>query len=302
MKLYEGSEKKCEVIVDSRYQNLRNLPRNFWQRMIECCGATILSTVHNSVCDAYLLSESSLFVWDDRFLLITCGRTQLIEAVLFFFEEKGTENILQLRFYRKNEYFSELQYSDFDQDVQRLNKRLEGKTTIVGDLAGHFTKIFYFARESLSIKPEQTSELFMYDISEQASTFLLRPDHSKEDLQDFFRISEIIPQFEIDDFTFQPCGYSLNAIHKHQYLTIHVTPQPEHSYVSLETNIPLQQILEHAIARVKPSCFDVIIHQLNEEARLALKQSDLYQEVNQQTQTLDCGYTVHFYHRRAVDN
>ena len=42
-----------------------------------------------------------------------------------------------------------------------------------------------------------------------------------------------------DHFHFEPCGFSLNALQpemKELYATIHVTPEPEFSYVSFETN------------------------------------------------------------------
>merc|ERR1712029_570182 len=66
-------------------------------------------------------------------------------------------------------------------------------------------------------------------------------------------IDQIIPDMKIDDHLFEPCGYSMNAILsgvqevKHtsgEYLTIHVTPEPEFSYVSFETNIPKSSYIE----------------------------------------------------------
>jgi S-adenosylmethionine decarboxylase len=57
---------------------------------------------------------------------------------------------------------------------------------------------------------------------------------------------------EIDDYLFSPCGYSMNGILKNdaldfglgQYMTIHITPEPEFSYVSFESNVPLTSYLE----------------------------------------------------------
>ena len=40
--------------------DLRSLGDEFWSQLVQACSATILSTIHNDVCDAYLLSESSL--------------------------------------------------------------------------------------------------------------------------------------------------------------------------------------------------------------------------------------------------
>ena len=56
---------------------------------------------------------------------------------------------------------------------------------------------------------------------------------------------------KIDDYLFEPCGYSMNGILRNEstdyglgeYMTIHITPEPEYSYVSFESNIPLSSYL-----------------------------------------------------------
>ncbi|XP_067118349.1 S-adenosylmethionine decarboxylase proenzyme-like [Centruroides vittatus] len=52
-------------------------------------------------------------------------------------------------------------------------------------------------------------------------------------------IDKLLPGVTIDDFLFNPCGYSMNGLLKGgYYITIHITPEPLCSYVSFETNIP----------------------------------------------------------------
>ena len=64
-------------------------------------------------------------------------------------------------------------------------------------------------------------------------------------------IDKILPCMKIDDYLFEPCGYSMNGILRNEstdyglgeYMTIHITPEPEYSYVSFESNIPLSSYL-----------------------------------------------------------
>ncbi|PRD30606.1 UNVERIFIED_CONTAM: Amd1 [Trichonephila clavipes] len=52
-------------------------------------------------------------------------------------------------------------------------------------------------------------------------------------------IDKLLPGVVIDDYLFEPCGYSMNGLFKGgYYCTIHITPEPEYSYVSFETNYP----------------------------------------------------------------
>jgi len=49
-------------------------------------------------------------------------------------------------------------------------------------------------------------------------------------------IDLLLPGSDIDGFLFEPCGYSCNGLLKDTYFTIHITPEPECSFVSFETN------------------------------------------------------------------
>ncbi|CAH1980398.1 unnamed protein product [Acanthoscelides obtectus] len=67
----------------------------------------------------------------------------------------------------------------------------------------------------------------------------------------------------IDDFLFEPCGYSMNGVTKNGcYMTIHITPEPDFSYVSFETNIPsssYREIIQKVLDTFNPGKFTVTI-------------------------------------------
>ena len=89
------------------------------------------------------------------------------------------------------------------------------------------------------------------------------------------------PDASIDAYLFTPCGFSANGVipapggapdgHKKgsdatHYFTVHVTPEPQCSYASFETNVPARQtgretaeVVEHVVGIFKPGRFSVTI-------------------------------------------
>ena len=54
------------------------------------------------------------------------------------------------------------------------------------------------------------------------------------------KLESIYPKAIVDDYVFDPCGYSANALLGQYYYTIHVTPESNCSYASFETTIPVK--------------------------------------------------------------
>jgi S-adenosylmethionine decarboxylase len=258
---FEGAEKKAEIqIHNDKLSLLHDIDNDFWHRLVDECAAKILSVVENNVCKAFLLSESSLFVWDDRFLIITCGETRLINSVDFFIENYGKDLIKQLTYQRKNEYFSHAQPSCFGDDVKLLSKHLDGQAYRFGPLDGHHNFIFHYENQFVVNLSDKTYELLAYQISSQASKILSTPNLPAQQIRQFFKLDKLIPDFQIDDFVFDPFGYSLNAIHKERYLTIHVTPQETSSYVSFEANFDLVTLVPEILNVLEPKSIDLLTY------------------------------------------
>jgi S-adenosylmethionine decarboxylase len=89
------------------------------------------------------------------------------------------------------------------------------------------------------------------------------------------------PDARIDAYLFTPCGFSANGVipapggapvgskkgsDATHYFTVHVTPEPQCSYASFETNVPARQtgretadIVEHVVGIFKPGRFSVTL-------------------------------------------
>ena len=78
-----GPEKKLEVYFSRGDDNsgLRRFQHDVWSDMLADAACTIIHQESNKDFDAYLLSESSMFVYPDRLILKTCGTTTLLLAL-----------------------------------------------------------------------------------------------------------------------------------------------------------------------------------------------------------------------------
>lgn len=290
---FEGSEKKAEVIVAG--EKLRARGKDFWNTMVEVAGAKVLSTISNEQCDAYLLSESSLFVWDDRFTMITCGRTTLIKALLYFFDNCDVERIKTVLYERKNEYFPHQQPTDFYSDIKLLKERIPGTALRFGNPDEHHLMLFHGDRPFKPAANDCTLEILMYNL-QGAPKEIFNCNQTIERVRDLTRVEQIFPNFLIDDYLFQPCGYSLNAINGKDYYTIHVTPEEIGSYVSFETNVRLGNRVVSAVRNVlevfQPQSFDMIYFHPDRE----LKNFDFspFVQRNFVKQSLTSGFEVGF--------
>eukprot|EP01108_Squamamoeba_japonica_P005458 TRINITY_DN430_c0_g1_i1.p3 TRINITY_DN430_c0_g1~~TRINITY_DN430_c0_g1_i1.p3 ORF type:complete len:214 (-),score=147.83 TRINITY_DN430_c0_g1_i1:93-734(-) len=69
-------------------------------------------------------------------------------------------------------------------------------------------------------------------------------------------LDAMFPGIVLDDHVFEPCGYSVNGLLGAMYLTIHVTPEPAHSFISFEINCPNHSptaVLDWASATLRPA-------------------------------------------------
>ena len=302
---FEGSEKKLEIIVAASALNLRELDVSFWSALVNCAHAEILSQISNADCDAYLLSESSLFVWHDRFVMLTCGNSTLVDAACYFIDALGVSAMALVSYQRKNEYQAHLQTTSFADDVGKLRQRIAGKAMRVGHLDSHHHYFFCSDSDYRAPKDDQSCELLMYHIRGELADYLNGGSQSKAEICAALELNDLFPDFELDAHLFDPSGFSMNGLWGKYYVTLHITPQSENacasSYVSFETNLDLtqypQQLLGRLLALFSPVSWDAIGFNINDStqgfpAHLCLGRGSL---------TTEQGYDIRFSHYQQLD-
>ncbi|MBI4061945.1 MAG: adenosylmethionine decarboxylase [Elusimicrobia bacterium] len=300
---FEGPEKKVELAMAPGRPSLRGRGHEYWKGVVARANAQVLSMISNESMDAYLLSESSLFVTDTWLTMITCGRTDLVAAVLRLVEDFGADALQYLIYERKNAHHQEYQPSNFFDDCRRLTDRMPAKSYRFGDGDDHHVFLFHLDKPYAPAQDDLTLEILMHGIDPQASkVFMSGPARKRSFIKEKSGVWSILPGFQVDDHLFEPMGYSLNAIRGAKYYTIHVTPQKLGSYVSFETNA-VEGDADGTIKRVldlfKPHSCDVILFQprgAKQEIRCS------YPIKRAVRQDLSCGYRVTFdHHFKSVE-
>lgn len=295
--IFEGPEKKLEIVTTEPFPSLRTLGADFWGQIVARSRAGIISSLTSDACDAYLLSESSLFVCDRRMVMITCGRTTLIESALALVERIPPEHLASLIYERKNENFPGMQQTTFDEDAARLREKSPGTAVVFGDPEADRIDLYHLDRDFEPDAGDATLEVLMYDMEPRTSR-LFSKGASALELRRAIGFDAMLPGFLVDDHLFDPMGYSFNAVMGEYYTTLHVTPQRKGSYTSFETNHHLDgPDIEATISRLLdfflPARVDVLLFQ----KQLALGGLDgRFQVTARQSARLGCGYEVEYAH------
>lgn len=75
-------------------------------------------------------------------------------------------------------------------------------------------------------------------------------------------IEALMPGVLLDPWCFEPCGFSLNGLRDGYYFTIHITPEPQMSFASFETNDPRyasDEFVATLLATFKPQHATVLV-------------------------------------------
>ncbi|KAF9047279.1 S-adenosylmethionine decarboxylase [Panaeolus papilionaceus] len=265
---FEGPEKLLEVwfapspsqtpIINGKH-GLRAVPRQTWEDMLDIVKCKVLSVIEGIEMDAYLLSESSLFVSPHRIILKTCGTTLNLFGLPRILEIAAQDaqlpSVYRCFYSRKSFMFPERQsgpHRDWKQEVEYLDNIFNnGAAYTIGKVNGDHWLLYLTnpddspsddssLHHSTINNPthrhlDYTIEILMSDLSPKArQPFFFSdpietdttPASQGADLSDKIGISEIFPSSSthLDAYAFQPCGYSSNALIKWNHQSLEEFP------------------------------------------------------------------------------
>lgn len=253
---FEGPEKTLEICFTPGIGNpngCRALKRRELASILAEARCSVLSSISNEHLDAYVLSESSLFVYPHRVVVKTCGQTTLLRCLGRLLELATFENTLGLRlewvgYSRKNYFFPDDQRSphkSFDEELSYLEERCQaarGDGYLLGPITGDH--LFVYVSNSYRTHKTTTLNVMMFDLDEEVRRLFYLHKGENPDGEAGSRmmirsgLNRLVDdtRHTVDNAAFEPCGYSMNAIRADSYSTVHVTPQAQCSYASFETN------------------------------------------------------------------
>ncbi|KAF9100213.1 spermidine resistance protein [Mortierella sp. AD031] len=153
---------------DMDWYGLRIIPKAVWEEMLDIVQCKVLHSIHHPTVDAYVLSESSFFVFPHKLILKTCGTTTLLMALPKTLElaqewcrllqpsssPASTSGGLQLQPYRifysrKKLLFPEKQvhvHREWKDEVEFLDRHFEnGAAYTIGEVNGDHWRLYLTA-------------------------------------------------------------------------------------------------------------------------------------------------------------
>ncbi|EME32843.1 S-adenosylmethionine decarboxylase isoform 1 [Galdieria sulphuraria] len=285
---FEGPEKNLELDFrrrNSKIASFLSVSQERWSEILSYAQCSILSRIASDKLIAYLLSESSLFVFDEKIILKTCGRTTLLRTIpsLLALAEELDFCVDFVRYSRPFFLYPSAQtypHDSFDSEVQFLEKFFRGHSYTLGAMDGKTAWHLYVADQSEKYSSEQTFEIIMFDLDSEAVSHFFKSKDYQSGLETLegSGLKSLLPCEEItryDAYNFDPCGFSLNVVNDDIYYTIHITPESHCSYASLECNAIIEDftsLLMNTLKLLKPKKYCVVFFADSDAPAACVKQ------------------------------
>ncbi|KAF8822289.1 putative Ornithine decarboxylase [Cardiosporidium cionae] len=306
---FEGVEKRIimcfskEALSRTARKSLRGISDEEWSALLDHTGCQIISKIEGipheplsglegmpafgDICCSYLLSESSLFVYECAFILKTCGITTpllIIPQLLALLGNLLPKEFVHFVLFTHFEYqFPKRQiypHRSFEEEQTYLNQFFPSNEQCVScpssgrgyfvfaskPLQSNPTEIFHRKAHFLSSynRPGNSViefvEVFMKGVDEDSSALFSGPNdtnltkhpaHPVDSSSSGILGKYLSPETKLDQFWFSPCGYSCNMFNSDgDYMNVHISPEKEVSYVSFE--LMNYSIGENGDARISP--------------------------------------------------
>ncbi|XP_073221196.1 S-adenosylmethionine decarboxylase proenzyme [Cicer arietinum] len=283
---FEGFEKRLEICFsdpglfsDPQGRGLRSLTKSQLDEILAPAECTIVSSLANDDVDSYVLSESSLFVYAYKIIIKTCGTTKLLLSIppILKLAESISLKVRSVRYSRGSFIFPGAQsypHRHFSEEVAVLDgyfgKLGSGSMAYImgGSNEAQNWHVYSASADSVSpIDSVYTLEMCMTGLDrEKALVFFKEQSGSAAKMTVNSGIRKILPNSEICDFDFEPCGYSMNSVEGAAVSTIHVTPEDGFSYASFETvgynlkTMNLNELVVRVLDCFEPTEFSVAVH------------------------------------------
>ena len=272
-----------------------DVDRKDWEDMLDLVHCKILNVIENEKARAYLLSESSMFVYENQLVIKTCGTTTLLNCLSKLLEiaaSVGLTKVDNVFYNRQNFFFPDRQlepHQGFKSECRILDSYFSnGGAYIVGRAnENHYN--FYNAEcrmardDPLMLEKDTTLEILMTGLSQDRMKFFYYQEGvSNEQIRQESGIADFMPGSIIDYYMFEPYGYSLNGLLGDSYWTIHITPQPNCSFVSFETNAYMDdytELISKVLKAFQPERF-IIAHLANSLAAQKVREDNRKQAWN----------------------
>ncbi len=243
---FEPAEKKLELRLAASSPSFRALGSSFWAEVVGRARAEIVARRDTEHASAFLLSESSLFVFDRRLVMITCGRSMLVAAALHLVDALGPAAFDALNFQRRRERSPERQRSSFEADAEALRAVLPGGVSTFGAPDSPWLQSFSFRRSGAEPALHTKLELYMHEV--------LAPDTD---------ISPLVTGFTLDEHRFEPEGYSMNAVAGDAHRSLHLSTTQEGTYVGLDASgldpLVLEALADRALSAFRPRRWEIVL-------------------------------------------
>jgi S-adenosylmethionine decarboxylase len=267
------------------------LERKDLDQICKRARCTILSSISNKYLDAYVLSESSLFVYNYMIVIKTCGTTTLLRCLALLIE-MGRRLDLELDwvgYSRKNFNFPDDQcfpHGSFTQELEylyghkRLCEKLDGNGYTLGPITDDHWFVFVAdqtVRKKADLDNDRVLNIMMFDFDLDVAELFYYDKYEKrkegETAEEAVKrisfeqtkaagIDALCPGAMFDPQAFEPCGYSMNAILYKSYYTMHITPEEGSSYASFETNQKLASytaLINNVVRTFRPRKFVITL-------------------------------------------